>query len=393
MKVGIVCPYGWDTPGGVQIHIRELAQHLLDLGHSVSVLAPVTDESTIDVPWLVSAGRPIAIPYNGAVARVLFGPVAASRVRQWISNNDFDVLHIHEPAIPSISLLACWAATGPVVATFHAASSKQKAMYAVAPILEPALEKLRAKIAVSESARRTLKDNFDTDAVVIPNGIDRAKFNSPAYRAEWKAPGTIGFIGRFDEPRKGLDVLLAALPQVVAQIPSARILVAGPGDEKGYQKSIPANLRNRVVFLGRLSEEEKIQFFKSVDIYVAPNTGGESFGIILAEAMASHTPVIASDIPAFVDLLRMDDGESAGEIFTSESASDLATRVIAMLESDQKRLVLSERGYELSAKFDWELVASQVLDVYEIAMSAGESVGLSSDNRPWNRLRDRLGDN
>jgi len=393
MRIGLVCPYGWDTPGGVQIHIRELAQHFIDLGHTVSVLAPVSDDASIDVPWLVSAGRPIAIPYNGAVARVLFGPVAASRVRQWISSNNFDVLHIHEPAIPSISLLACWAATGPVVATFHAASAKQRAMYAVAPILEPALEKLRAKIAVSESARRTLTDNFDTEAVVIPNGINRAKFDTPTFRAEWKSPGTIGFIGRFDEPRKGLDVLLAALPEIISRIPSARVLVAGPGDEKSYQKAIPSSIRGRVVFLGRLTEEEKSQFFRSVDVYVAPNTGGESFGIILAEAMASRTPVIASDIPAFVDLLRMEDGELAGEVFASESASALATAVVDVITSDEKRAQYSQRGYELSSKFDWDLVASQVLDVYEIAMSAGESVGLSSDNRPWNRLRDRLGEN
>jgi phosphatidylinositol alpha-mannosyltransferase len=393
MKVGIVCPYGWDTPGGVQIHVRELALHLIGLGHDVSVLAPVTDESSVDVPWLVSAGRPIAIPYNGAVARVLFGPVAASRVRQWIAGNDFDVLHIHEPAIPSISLLACWAADGPVVATFHAASSKLKAMYAVAPILEPALEKLRAKIAVSESARRTLKDNFDTEAVVIPNGIDREKFENPSFRSEWKSPATLGFIGRFDEPRKGLEVLLKALPQIVAKIPHARLLVAGPGDEKSFSKSIPASLRSRVTFLGRLSEEEKTQFFKSVDLYVAPNTGGESFGIILAEAMASQTAVVASDIPAFVDLLRMPNGETAGAIFTSESDISLADTVIELLSSDEKRMDIALRGHELSAKFDWDLVATQLLDVYEMATSAGERVGLSSDNRPWNRLRDKLGDN
>jgi len=393
MKIGIVCPYGWDTPGGVQIHVRELAQHLIGLGHTVSVLAPVSDESSIDVPWLVSAGRPISIPYNGAVARVLFGPVAASRVRQWIAANDFDVLHIHEPAIPSISLLACWAADGPVVATFHAASTKLKAMYAVAPILEPALEKLRAKIAVSESARRTLKDNFETEAVVIPNGIDRAKFSHHSYRAEWKSPGTIGFIGRFDEPRKGLDVLLAALPKIVLANPSARILVAGPGDEKSYEKKIPTNLRGRVTFLGRLTEEEKMQFFKSIDLYVAPNTGGESFGIILAEAMASSAPVVASDIQAFDDLLRIDDVSHAGALFTSESSDELAGLITELLDSPDRRNNLAMAGYELSAKFDWNMVATQILDVYEMATSAGERVGLSSDSRPWNRLRDRLGEN
>ena len=130
LKIGIVCPYGWDTPGGVQNHVRDLAEYLIGAGHSVSVLAPVTDE--INLPdYLVSAGKPISIPYNGAVARVLFGPIAFSRVRQWISSGDFDILHLHEPAIPSISLLACWAAEGPMVGTFHAAAKHQKVIYAI----------------------------------------------------------------------------------------------------------------------------------------------------------------------------------------------------------------------------------------------------------------------
>jgi phosphatidylinositol alpha-mannosyltransferase len=161
LKIGMVCPYGWDTPGGVQIHIKELTEYLISQGHEVSVFAPVSDESEVYEPWLVPAGRPIPVPFNGAVARVLFGPVAASRVRQWISNGNFDLLHLHEPAIPSLSLLACWAAEGPMVGTFHAASRKQKAIYAIGPILEPILEKLTARIAVSEMARATLKDHFE----------------------------------------------------------------------------------------------------------------------------------------------------------------------------------------------------------------------------------------
>ena len=133
-RIGIVCPYGWDTPGGVQSHVGDLAQYLISAGHNVSVLAPtLSDENLPD--YVVSAGRPIAIPYNGAVARVLFGPIAFARVRQWISQGNFDVLHLHEPAIPSISLLACWAADGPMVGTFHAAAKRQKVSFAVVPFL------------------------------------------------------------------------------------------------------------------------------------------------------------------------------------------------------------------------------------------------------------------
>ena len=141
MKIGFVSPYAWDVPGGVQAHIRDLATFYSNQGHQVSVLAPASDESSIHDDFVVPAGRPVAIPYNGAVARVLFGPVAASRVRQWIATEDFDILHLHEPAIPSLSLLACSIAEGPMVGTFHVAAPRQKVAFAIAPVLEPIIEK------------------------------------------------------------------------------------------------------------------------------------------------------------------------------------------------------------------------------------------------------------
>ena len=156
LNIGIVSPYGWDAPGGVQAHISDLRDYLVKHGHKVSVLAPSGDEESLP-DWVVNAGRPISIPYNGAVARVLFGPIAFARVKQWISENEFDLLHLHEPAIPSISLLACWAAEGPMVGTFHASAKRQKASFAIVPILEPVIEKLSARIAVSEAARETLR--------------------------------------------------------------------------------------------------------------------------------------------------------------------------------------------------------------------------------------------
>ena len=205
LNIGIVCPYGWDAPGGVQAHIADLRKYLVDKGHSVSVLAPTADEDALP-DWVVSAGKPLSIPYNGAVARVLFGPVAFAKVKQWIAENDFDLLHLHEPAIPSISLLACWAAEGAMVGTFHASAKKQKASFAIVPILEPVIEKLSARIAVSEAARETLMAHLDTDAVVIPNGIYARKMVGKI-RPEWSGE-TLGFMGRFNEPRKGLKVLI-----------------------------------------------------------------------------------------------------------------------------------------------------------------------------------------
>ena len=381
LKIGIVCPYSWDTPGGVQNHIRDLAEFLIESGHDVSVLAPVIDESNLP-EYVVNAGKPISIPYNGAVARVLFGPVAFARVRQWISQGEFDLLHLHEPAIPSISLLACWAADGPMVGTFHAAAKRQKIIFAIGPILEPAIEKLSARIAVSEAARLTLTDHLDTDAVIIPNGIYANRYTDGKTIEKWSG-NTIGFIGRFEEPRKGLSVLIDALPVISRFAPDVKIFVAGPGDPAEVIEGIDPQLRQRFEFLGKITESEKADFMSSVAVYVAPNTGGESFGIILAEALAGGACVVASDIPAFDDLLGH--GEF-GALFESESPTDLAKVVIDLLRDETKRKELSARGKERSKMFDWTVVAQQIYSVYEMSIVGSQKVRLASDTRPWNRF-------
>ena len=381
LKIGIVCPYSWDTPGGVQNHIRDLAEFLIAAGHNVSVLAPAIDETKLP-DYVVNAGKPISIPYNGAVARVLFGPVAFARVRQWISQGDFDLLHLHEPAIPSISLLACWAADGPMVGTFHAAAKRQKIIFAIGPILEPAIEKLSARIAVSEAARLTLTDHLDTDAVIIPNGIYVNRYSEGKSIQKWSG-NTIGFIGRFEEPRKGLSILVDALPVISRFAPDVRVLVAGPGDPEEVIENIDPQLRQRFEFLGKITEAEKADFMSSVAVYVAPNTGGESFGIILAEALAGGACVVASDIPAFDDLL----GQGQyGALFESESATELAKVVIDLLRDENKRKELSSRGKERAQLFDWKVVAQQIYSVYEMSIVGSPKVRLASDTRPWNRF-------
>lgn len=364
--------------------MKELAEHFMAAGHEVSLLAPVTDEESLMEKWVVPAGRPVPIPFNGAVARILFGPIATSRVRQWISTGNFDLLHIHEPAIPSLSLLACVAADGPMVATFHASAPKQKAIYAIGPILEPVLEKLNARIAVSEMARETLKVHFDTEAVVIPNGIDTQKYAHGTRIEKWYKPNTIGFLGRFDEQRKGLSVLLDAMPEIIKLIPDLQIIIAGPGDEEEVLKDLDDSLRKRIRFLGRISESEKADFFQSIDAYIAPNIRGESFGIILAEAMGGGVPIIASNIQAFSDLLK---GGEYGVLFQNESPKDLAKKVVGLLRDVDLQRELGEKGRQYAATFDWSNVAQQILDVYEVALAGSNGVTLASENRGWRRLR------
>jgi phosphatidylinositol alpha-mannosyltransferase len=386
IRIGIVCPYGWDTPGGVQNHVRDLAEYLISKGHFVSVLAPVIDESKIP-DYVTSAGKPIAIPWNGAVARILFGPLAFSRVRQWIATNEFDLLHLHEPGIPSISLLACWAAEGPMVGTFHAAAKHQKVIYAIGPILEPVIEKLTARIAVSEAARSTLREHLETDAIVVPNGIYTNLYRDGEALEKWSG-NTIGFIGRFEEPRKGLSVLLDALPIIARFAPDVRVLVAGPGESESVEKSIDGQLRNRFEFLGKITDKEKADLLASIALYVAPNTGGESFGIILAEALAGGAAVVASDIPAFDSLLGH--GEY-GALFPSENSQELAKVIIDLLRDEDKRKKLAQRGKEHAQRFDWDVVAEEIYSIYEMSMVGSQGVRLASDNRGWARFLGRDG--
>jgi phosphatidylinositol alpha-mannosyltransferase len=239
-----------------------------------------------------------------------------------------------------------------MVGTFHAAAKIQKIIFAIGPILEPAIEKLSARIAVSEAARLTLTDHLDTDAVVIPNGIYASRYQEGTPQEKWEG-NTIGFIGRFEEPRKGLSVLLEALPVIARFAPDVKVFVAGPGDPEVAIKSIDPQLRARFEFLGKISESDKADFMTSVALYVAPNTGGESFGIILAEALAGGATVVASDIPAFDSLLNHG---QYGEIFESESSTDLAKRVIDLLRDENRRVELGKAGKAHAQQFDWKVL-------------------------------------
>ena len=369
MRIGVVCPYSWDVPGGVQFHVRDLAEYLIKLGHEVSVLVPA-DEDTELPPFAQSAGRAVPVPYNGSVARLNFGFLSAARVRRWIHDGNFEVLHVHEPGTPSLSLLACWAASGPIVATFHTANPRSRAMLAGAPIVASAMEKINARIAVSEYARRTLVEHVGGDAVVIPNGVDVRYLSGLRPRPEWRTPpgheqdgGTIGFLGRFGEPRKGLSVLLEAFPAIVRARPRTRLLVAGRGDVDEALRSVPASVRGNIEFLGMVGDEDRGRLLRSVDVYCAPNTGGESFGIILVEAMSAAAPVLASNLDAFSLVL---EGGAAGVMFPNGDSAALAREAVALLADPARRAVLRATASRVVQKYDWSVVADDILSVYEM---------------------------
>jgi len=374
VRVGLVCPYTWEVPGGVQEHIRDLAETLIELGHQVSVITPADGDAPLP-DYVVPAGRAVPVPYNGSVARLAFGFLSASRVRRWLKDGHFDVLHVHEPAAPSLSLLACWSATGPIVATVHTANQRSRVMHAATPILEYVGEKISARIAVSEAARTTLVEHLGGDAVLIPNGVSVRRYEKADPLPGWPGPGgALGFLGRMDEPRKGLSVLLAAFALLGPQRPGLRLLIAGPGDAEEAMQKVPPALRDRVVLLGQVSEEDKVRVYHSVDVFCAPNTGGESFGIVLAEAMAAGAPIVASDLDAFRMVLR---GGEAGELFATGDPDALAQAAARLLDDPARRAELSAAARRAVRAFDWPAVAREVVQVYETVRLGGGSVGVS----------------
>ena len=353
MRVGLVCPYSFDVPGGVQNHVLGLAGSLREHGHQVSVLGPgeALDEH------MVSLGRSVPLPYKGAVGRVAFGPATAGRVGRWLANGDFDVVHVHEPLTPSASLLALRAAEAPVVATFHTAQDRPRALVASANLLRPWLGRIDAHIAVSETAAATVRRYLPVRPEVIPNGLD-----VDGYDGDRRRDGrTILFLGRIDERRKGLQELLDAWSAIRAQRPSTRLLVAGPG-------RVPSGFRD-VEFLGELSEPDKRAALRNADIVVAPNTHGESFGLVLVEAMAAGTTVLANDLPAFRDVL----GEGVyGTLYTDH----LAAEAVALLADPVRRHRLAAAARVEVRRYDWDVVTPLVENLYVDLLEGTEATAV-----------------
>lgn len=356
MRIGLVCPYDWSSPGGVKQHVHDLALSLLDLGHFVNVLSPAADEN--DLPsFVTNAGSAIGLPYNGSVARIKFDPPAFSRTRHWIKKNNFDILHLHEPTSPSPAIIAAWSARGPIVATHHTSNEKSYAAKNMQFLLQPMMEKIAARIAVSEEAKRTMITHLGGDAVIIPNGVRVSDFTKfPAKNID-SGPFRILFLGRIDEPRKGLKVLLAALPKVVEKFGNVEFEIVGPGEMEDFDPKFVRNLK----FKGMLSTIEKAKAYAMSDIYLAPNLGGESFGIVLLEAMSAGAVVLASDLPAFKKVLLQ--GE-AGALFETGNSDELSTQLINLLNDQARRRELRNRGFARAKEFDWSNIVKQILDVY-----------------------------
>lgn len=362
-RVGIVCPYSFARPGGVQNHVFGLAGWLTREGSRVQIFAPdepptgMLDEYGLVNSQYVSAGKAVPLRANGSVARINFSVGSARRAKRWLDEGDFDVIHIHEPMTPSVALQTLLLTDRPVTATFHTARPLSNAWKAFNSMLPKAVKSIDAAIAVSSVAAKVAWVHTGIDPVIIGNGLQVEDYPCAQTTATWRGGDRprVTFLGRYDEPRKGFNVLTAALPLIRAEHPDVDVVVIGHGS--------PTQI-DGVRFLGGVNDAERNQQLAHCDVYIAPQTGRESFGIVLIEALACGAPVVASDLPAFTEVLT-DELGICGHQFNTGKPAALAQAVNASLaEARDLRLT---RGRHIAESYDWSRLGPQIVEMYKLA--------------------------
>ncbi len=370
MRIGIVCPYEWTVAGGVGHHVRHQAEQLRTRGHRVDVLAPAREP--VHEQGFVSLGRSFPVPYNGSVARIAMGPAHTQLVRRALLDGAYDLVHVHEPLSPSVGLIAVIQASVPVVGTFHANLDRSLALRLSAPVLRHAFRKLAVRVAVSESARRTWQRYFRGQVVIVPNGVPVDFFTKTApLPALGDGHPTVLFVGRV-EHRKGLPYLIRAFVRLKqTSHPNLRLVVVGRDDRNLQARAmafVPPPFRPDLRFVGTVPAADLRAYYASADVFCAPSLGGESFGIVLVEAMARGVPVVCSDIDGYRDLVH--DGSDALLVPPRDPAA-LAETIGTLLDDPGRRASMTAAGQVTAAQYSWETVAAELEEIYEHALTAG----------------------
>lgn len=363
MKIALACPYGWEAPGGVQVHVRQLARRLEERGHRVIVLAPSRQSSP--EPFVAGVGHPVRVPYNGSVAPICASPRSSRVVRRVLAEFRPDVVHVHEPLTPSTGMFAARWSRAPVVATFHAYADRAALFSAVAPVLRRTWRRLDVRVAVSEAARQFVTRRFpEGDVRIIPNGVEVDLFVK-AEPADLPPGRRILFVNRL-ERRKGFSVMVEAFRRLAAEEPEALLVVAGDGSERTAVRSLPAGVRDRVIMLGNVPHDFLPPYHAASEVFCAPARSRESFGIVLVEAMAAGLPVIASDIPGYREVVR--DGVD-GILVPPEDPAALTAAVQRLLEHADAAKHLADAGRAQAERFSWDVVTREVEAAYEEAVA------------------------
>jgi phosphatidylinositol alpha-mannosyltransferase len=364
VRVALACPYAWDDPGGVQVHIRELAGRLLENGHEVQVLAPA--RHAVGEPWVRVIGRPVNLRYNASSAPIDPRPWSYRIVRDSLKAFRPDVLHAHEPETPSTSMWATLASHAPVVATFHSGAEGSRFFAVAAPLIRRVARRIVVRIAVSRAAERFVAPRIGGSFQIVPNGVDVDRFAN-ALPADLGPGRKLLFVGRLDE-RKGFPTAVGAFANLAVERPDLRLIVAGDGPERSAIDALTEGARDRVWMLGAVANTDLPQYHAACDLFLGTSIGGESFGIVLVEAMAAGLPVVASDIPGYDEVVR--DGLD-GMLVPPRDPAALAVVVGSILDDPDLAARLSDAGRTRARAFDWATVTTQLMACYEQAIALG----------------------
>lgn len=363
MRVALICPYAWDVPGGVQVHVRELGQHLMARGHEVLALAPARGRPA--EPWVRAVGRPVDVPYNRSTAPIDPRPWSMSRVRELLAVFEPDVVHAHEPLTPSTSMWATLLSRAPVVATFHSGAERSRLFDVAAPVLRRIAGRIAVRIAVSERAAAFVRDRVGGDLRIVPNGAEVGRF-AEAAPADLGPGARLLFVGRLHE-RKGFPTAIEAFHLLADGRADLRMVVAGDGEDRGAVDRLDPALRARVLLLGSVPHDDLPPYHAACDVFLAPSVGGESFGIVLVEAMAAGLPVVASRIPGYDEVVT--DGVE-GFLVPPRDPAAVAAAAAAVLDDPALARKMGEAGRERSRRYDWAVVTGEVEAAYRDALAS-----------------------
>ena len=366
MKIGLVSPYDLAVPGGVNSHIYHLAENFKTLGHEVRTIAPSSDVTNLR-PDAIVIGRPSSFPAGGSIARMSMSPRLARPVKRVLEEEAFDVVHVHEPLVSLMPIQFLRFSSAINVGTFHAARESGAHLYTYTRrLLMQAFRRLDGKIAVSQAAASLIYPHFHGYYNIIPNGVDTARFAAQCEPLPEFDDGMLNilFVGRL-EKRKGLRYLLRAFATVKAAQPNTRLVIVGGNDarqRRAYQRWVSeSNLRD-VEFVGFASDDDLPRYHRSAHIFCAPNTGNESQGIILLEAMAAGLPVVASNLDGFAEVITHG---VDGLLARPKDSEALTQALLELVKSPGLRAELGAKGRETAEQYSWERVSRRVLSYYQ----------------------------
>lgn len=369
MKIALVSPYDYAFPGGVNEHVSRSGESFTRMGHTVKIIAPCSrPREVVEDSNFIFLGRPIPIHASGSIVRAPVSPwlFFSHQVKNVLERECFDLIHVHEPLFPPLCTAVVHYSKTMTVGTFHASRSRSWGYWFWKPVcLKRWFEKLDGRIAVSKPAMEFASRYFPGDYVIIPNGVDLKHFAADVAPIEEYCDGKLNimFVGRL-EKRKGLEHLLGAYRRIKNEFPRSRLIVVGPGGKlrRDYQTMVARWRLADVVFTGYVSYDDLPRYYKTADIFCAPATGQESFGIVLLEAMAASKPIVASDIEGYANLVRH--GVN-GLLVKPKDEKALAAALSQLLEDGTLRERMGTLGRHKVDAYSWERVAQRVMNYYQ----------------------------